>query len=1049
MHVLFDSRRVFSVSTSPRSPGVSLTAAVVAFLALVCPLTFASSTVDLREDPLAPAAEFTKDHDRDLTQARKDLLEARNRVLKEKLSDSQMSAVFDSITALEKTIQTLEKMKAAWDAYSAITDDQIDVPHYLILFDAFRNLEIRVESGTNAPSPEAWENLFFRLAPYARQELLPIPEVAPLAMRARMLAAKCCLNVSVTYHARKYKREFFFPPYLKGIAILDNLARVGYRPVGDQLWSVPPDRLGDVDRDHGREAALLLNDYCPWGVRLFSMLLEAGYADGIDLAILRPYGGSEKIWERALGDNVPEKIRQDLAAVCSGTFKYLGQNASIDWVKTPKPTYTVWFYSPTAYDVAASTLTKWALRAIKLLKSGPLDLAVDEIIGVLVSFIGEIVGPNDEIYGGCVFVSDLNNYGVIDSDFLIDAKPSIHFKSLKTSLVKAMEYFERKEVEFLFESIDPSNQDVFKQTGNARSYDGKSPFPQIMIRADVMGFENVEDVRYRHMWHCVFYYQLDPRALIGESGVYDLSKIAVGSPSPVGSAGQAAGVRDDSCWTMLPTKPSPLGSRLYLIDFTPKGQIVRIVVTKRLLEKWKSLLPDGYDVEIALREPPHWSFSTDGGRLMADKRDGKYVSEGKAVEGEFVSKVINRDHWSEDGYRSLVILSPPAVLRPTTSVFNEYGLEVSGRRSPGASASDDAAAPQRVPSPEIIPVAKCEVLLHSKKGRPMKGQLSSPYKGVVELVMNLDEPFDIEPKGGTEPLLPTRLSVDKLNAETGQIDSPFFLDPGEFRLRVVASPVEPGMHRLTAAINGWRQVNLWQDTDRISGGVVFEAPIPLDVGENTVTLRFGELKPLTFKVTRPQPRAFDLAKAKLELQSDHEWAQKAKHEGNAEEYYSRLQAVVSDLQTIGAGLVESGRYEEAGSTLDDALMRIPGQEELTANNCAGMADNYARMKMDINEIRTTVGLFIGNREIFFTSGTAWLSALKARRLADSGTLDEDDWEDLADEYEWLALRYILLGGGRQDVEALIRRYSECMKNAGAFDPSWVEFRFKYPKEDTK
>jgi hypothetical protein len=363
------------------------------------------------------------------------------------------------------------------------------------------------------------------------------------------------------------------------------------------------------------KAKELLSHFCPWGVNMYKALKKAGYITysvatkkgtikkDLDFRILRPYGEDnvQRIFEIALADSkVPAPIRKELEAVIGkgkkGVVKTLkGNSVEIkwDWVQK-KPTYTIWIVSPSAYDIGTiSRAVGFLFKAIKILFGGLWDLVIGETIGALAEAVGNYYGKDGRVYGYTSVLVDGNNYG-LDNDFIIDRNPNF-LKFGKQIAVNSFKYLEKKEIEYLFDCIHPNIASM------GITYNGR-PIPPIIIRGDVYGYITTSVHQYRKTLRVMRYYFLNPA---GSKDVYDLSYdelteiIKDGEKETVNILkgneyrGKTTVINQEKVkshfWRKVPNaKGKPLGSREYVTDFTPKGQVITINFDIAVFSAWRT-----------------------------------------------------------------------------------------------------------------------------------------------------------------------------------------------------------------------------------------------------------------------------------------------------------------------------------------------------------------------------------------------------------------------------------------------------------------------------
>ena len=467
------------------------------------------------------------------------------------------------------------------------------------------------------------------------------------------------------------------------------------------------------------KAKELLSEFCPWGTAMYFLLKEVGLTKGLDFSILRPFAGGEapKLSELVLKEKIPLNIRQDMESIIgdgeTGYVERAGRKAYISWDWVQKePSYTMWYVSPTAYDMELSDFLPWALRAVKLLFSGPLDLIVDEIQSYLVELVGKSYGEEGDIYGVSSLLVEGNNYG-LESDFFIEGKPFNVLKVGKEIAKASFKYWEEKEIEWLYDGINPEISLM------GLTYDGNR-IPPILIRGEVYGYEKGPDYKYRRTRRIVRYYQLNPAAIAYQAvdRKYNLSEGPI-----VPLYGRQYYLSEEEiihrlAWPRLPNSPKPLGSREYVTDFTPMSQILKITLDEDSFRKWSR--PKEGEEEVVIRA-----------ELYSPPKEEEPVMSVEIDQPEVILQLFNRDH--REYMRSKIIrqvsVSTPRDTIPV-SLLEEISLSLPPENSKFLALTSEYTLKVTRNGGQVKEIP---LTLVGRPEKPLTGKLTSPKRGVVEL----------------------------------------------------------------------------------------------------------------------------------------------------------------------------------------------------------------------------------------------------------------------------------------------------------------------------
>lgn len=371
-------------------------------------------------------------------------------------------------------------------------------------------------------------------------------------------------------------------------------------------------------------ARYFLSDFCPWGLGTYRTLKEAGLTKGLDWRILRPFAGdqpqviSELVIKPPL---IPNHIVNDLNRVIGdGKTGFLDadQKKKINWkwISRP-PTYTIKYVSPMVYErKRTDEKLSDAMDIVKFTFGGPLDFAVDKTLSGLLDAVGYFYGKDNDIYHVSWVLFHSNDKGLLTTGFVTKRElPSITLL-LKKTAGAAFAALEQKMVEDMYEGIDPRSVTIGK------GYNGQ-PVPPVMIRGDVLGFQQVPDVEYSRTIQAVRHYLLQPSAITSKSHTlpYDLSKNEgmgmerkdlylkeqqTGDPKKKEMARRYA-------WERL---PAPFGIRDYINDYSPCYQIFKVNLPEKEFAEWSRMLPKDTNLFVQL-----WQQSPDQqNRLILNER---------------------------------------------------------------------------------------------------------------------------------------------------------------------------------------------------------------------------------------------------------------------------------------------------------------------------------------------------------------------------------------------------------------------------------------------
>ncbi len=431
-----------------------------------------------------------------------------------------------------------------------------------------------------------------------------------------------------------------------------------------------------------------LTSFCPWGVRIYRFMQAEGIIGRKELGVLRPFGTQktdmsdvqlllhavgartvEMLAEKPLQDHIPIHMQKELSQLI-GTGQPMPSRPGqgLKWLKDaqgmvgPKPipwrmvqaepTYTAWLYSPTCFDMKTSEKLGWALKAVKLYFGGVAALVEDELQDVFVMFIAGMAGKDGLLHWISYIAVEQDNWGV---PLLFDADIDAFGKSrkpLKEFSKLAFGHLEQKEIEWLYENIDP---DKFR---GGISYDGASSVPPIVLRGEVFGFEQAKPFKYQKNHRLVRYYRLEPAHLASSfaDATYDLSKDVYPTLHWETTYRQGQETIQRWVWPAIANErdrsgrvTKPLGSRDYVTDYAPVAQIVDVHFDKDVFSRWQKHSGDRTKLSAGLYPPLNPEQLLESVELK---------------EPRAVMEILNPDCWEADGTANRPKYDFPVYLHP-------------------------------------------------------------------------------------------------------------------------------------------------------------------------------------------------------------------------------------------------------------------------------------------------------------------------------------------------------------------------------------------------
>ena len=529
-------------------------------------------------------------------------------------------------------------------------DKEFDTRAFYELLLNFWNMGNPVDTN---PKAEEWEALATEFEPFVRAQGESI-DVKRYVLRAWLLQARCYLRASVR-HFEAGRTDEQYASYTKGVEMLASLYKVcrdweddkeadvlqtipvvtkpfsirGVEQIGtkrewsERAWATSQTPTGDAARQ-------ALTEYCPWGYENFRFLKNIGVFDGLDWRVLRPYEGDDpqKISVAELKTrSVPEHIGRDVAALQAGNIEHAGVMAQVDWQWVSEPTYTVWFVSPRVHHMRASEIIGIISDIVTLGGGGIVDISLTVGEKGLKKLVSQDTGNKQLGEFSIGAAKNFNTYELNDQ-WKPESGGISKLSFLKTGFGALLSYLEEKEIELLFDAIDPTNTQVIKATGNPLTYNG-SPMPMIVIRANTLGYPKVPDYEYRQIWNHTRYYFFDPRGLIGLDGQFDTRRMSAKLPREAGYLAGHTGIHK-ATWRLFPNVDfSKWGTRLVVTSTAPKSQRLRLSIPRRTWDHWKKKLPDDTTIAAVLHMPD--SNQKENERIIREFRPGAFQDQGKDV----------------------------------------------------------------------------------------------------------------------------------------------------------------------------------------------------------------------------------------------------------------------------------------------------------------------------------------------------------------------------------------------------------------------------------
>lgn len=1017
--------------------------------------------------------EFTPEDVSNLAEATQRLREMQNRFLTADLSQEELEALAAQARIFVTTITRLTEKRDAWQTYiegrepaasmpelvaTDLAPAVTDVTGFYRLAKAWMGLcrrHMGLESAGSNPTPPSiteWKQLIEELQSYSRVQMTTFFEGnARYVLRALLLEARCHLTLS-TLHFRRGDARSQLDSYMRGLEILEylaNLLRPGtvdqdlekheklpeapFPHNGCELYGCNDSRFeqGGHQVKTGDKARELLSDYCPWGVQSFLALRAMGLTDGLDWRILLPYGDKDVQYlsEAPFRGAVPAGIQADMDAFRRGRFQHRGKNVSIQWDRPPIVTYSVWYVSPLVETMEFAGLIEWATRVLKVLTGQTMLMLLDEGQDFFIDRLAGEYAPDEPIFAATGTAKDLSNYELIEEMYSARTSGATLFKLATDTMQGVVEYIQRQEIENLFDGINPNDPAVQAPLGGPKTYDGGF-MPHVLIRADAMGWEKTSASEYRRRWHYVRNYQYDGRILSGLAP-YDLGRHTVSRlprlPDYLAGIQQ---VQKDT-WKPLGGKIRANDARLYVMDFAPKTQILRLSVPPATLRDWSRGLKEN-ETLVATIMPVG----------MADSET--VMGEMNANTGLQLSYALMAYHTRTDETLMRLIPAAHAWRERLHAQYQVRVLRCARGQMVGGRMT------YRLDDPGVVERARFEVRFLSRRGAPATGKRTYELAGrthpglvILDQVVQGGAPRLPDPAVSEGPVLKQRLHVS-LDDRSGTVTLDKSRDTGN--LMATVTPAEPGSHHLTVEAQG-RVYHLWCRVDALSSSAIFAASIPVPPGRYDMAVRYGGLTS-TITVDRPSQPA-DTSGAEAQIRR----AQDGQAKARSAEQRSLQQALYWDgHRWLAQERHRAGQYGQALEILRQVLKNIP-PDQLKGSGLT--ADKWREVYRAVVKQMVQAALFTADEPTYAQAAPLYLRAWTdhwtgqdARRRPELREAPKQFAAHRADDHAEVIRGAILLGMRREAVEQLLAQYFEWRRKAGVTMPQYDTNQFCYGPENT-
>ncbi len=806
-------------------------------------------------------------------------------------------------------------------------------------------------------------------------------------------------------------------------AVMLEVTRRDPQPIGSD-YGIQLHRIGTLagpSHEGSTTEALraTLADYCPWGVPVWTYLKRAGLTEGFDLRILRPYGGDDpqKLWASGVGSAaIPPNVRQHLEDLGTGSFQCRGVPFNLNWEAVQGTgACTVWFLSPIIRDMTAGSLLGNISSLITYLTGGIVAVSLEFGTMVLGAALEEASPDSWPTQVGVGIASEANAW---EFDQYLKLKPNaLSGVSLaKGALLKILDAFEKAEMKALFEGISPRDDHIQDQIGGQLTYDG-TWMPPVVLRASVVGFEQIPDNEYRRMWSFTRYWILDPRGLTGDDTPWDLSTLAV-EKMPGASATLAGQLEaSEKVWWSVPETSQGWGSQARVAVFEPELQVIDVNITPEVGSQWTKDCPDGYGLVGVMRFPPPYESQTETSPL---EKQGQYLR------FAFRSKA---PVWPNNAEMT-------ANWKPR-KLFSGYELHI--MRAPR-----DARGGFMINSADAMDLAEIPIRFTSLPNRPITGKIEH-FPGNMDLLTvnytgEFDRSFDLEPEGGTEPILPTTLLVHERPDAFAKNDT--------WELRAAMGPTAEGWHTLRVKIEhpALPYPQFFVIHDKVmhrAGAAVFLAKIPLLIGQSKITFSSADIAPKTVLIECAQPYGFEPVDHAKWRQMINEAYQDYQEADPGEWKDSRLLSYLSLKVRYAGACTEGQQYGQTRAILTEELPNEwPDFRRMDPEDVRNFFRYYSETLAEV-AFRQGDAVALGN------AGPNFLRIKKQEydRKVQTGIYDKTVYAELTQDWETLINRLILLEGDPDLVAQLHAEWIELRRLSGFAFGQYNHRRFRYLQEN--
>jgi len=1053
-----------------------------------------------------PPPRFTGDDAAELERADAVLVELRRWILKPgtKLSAEELAEAEREVNGLLPRVLDLRRKRDRWERFQANPDgdwdaepgvptlesstgpdeEPVDVKGFYRLLMRFQILDFdRQIIAREDPSSGQWRWLAADFAAVARGGLRLSGTAKPTGyrLRAAYLQGVCLLYAAGEHHLAQ-ELPLARATWEEGLRVLDGVdscfklaIATGVDPdelgviygeprILDELQRDEPPRAPHhytVDTPHVGTGGTLqgevstfdavrarLTDYCPWGVPVWFYLKDAGLTEGFDLSILRPFGGDAgpKLWATGLGPAaIPPVVRRTLDDLGTGSFRVGSKDYRLEWEAVRGTSdCTVWFVSPTVRDMTAAEFLGYVVKAVTLLKCGLISIA-GEFGGDLLGRLLEEEYPEEWECQVALATATSGSAWEVDECLRLKREGVSGTGLARSALLKILSTYEKAEMEELFEGISPREDHVQEQLGGQKTYDG-SWMPPIVVRAAVSAFEKVPDDEYRRLWLFTRYWILDPRGFDAERVTtgsayggrfggepptggalvpWDLSKATV-DDLPA-RAGTFTGTREGSerIWQPVPETKRHWGSKAHVALFQPQYQVIWFRIAPKLLESWRKDCPEGHDLAVVIRFPPPYekrvevqSKLTDDGLAYFGFRDESRKGPSPANEGV---------PWREG------------------KLFSSYDLHV--LRGPRTTRWD-----VDVDDPDVVELARVPARFVKRRGRPIVGELR--YRGEDRVDLHLtyegeaDRTFELEPQGGSGPLLPTVLDITFWKGPGNPIEVNQYDDA--WKLQALLGPVAQGWHTLHVKVTspawpGPQDFVVHDCVTRPSAAAVFRADIPVPSGRSEVVLSAPGVEPVSLVVERarssrwkPVDHAdFEGRMGKAQAQRDSETTRRWRLIRHCSYLYNKV--------SYAEALATAEQYVTARAKLDEVTREWPNLAQMQGEK---LDDDYRNLLRYYSKVLADVAFHLGDAKTAGESTANYLYVLKGDVDLDAqrGGDHSGDYQSLGREWTELLDRLIVVGADPAIVAKLHADWIEVRRLSGFAKGDFDRRRFRYLQE---